>query len=508
MSNGRVMIVEDDPLVADAIEINLESFGYEVIAKTDRAEEAIRMASEKEPDVILMDIMLAGEMDGIVAAQKIQDSLGIPIVFLTAFDDEQTLQRASITEPFGYILKPFSPRELNAILAMALYKSRSEKKLLESACSREVFSNLTDALVGLDRQHNILILNQSALQLFNVQEKSVINQDWSQLVKCVEPDEQISLQKKIEQLDVKTVSTPLWSTSLQTSSKSVLSVDISVCPVLKKNSLLYTVLIIRDVTERKKNELKIKHYQEHLEQLVKERTHELHCINQELDAYNYSVSHDLRSPLRAIDGFCRILNEDYATSFDEAGKNYLARIGAASLRMGQLIDDLLMLSRISMNDVVCEKVNLTHLSQELTRSLQERNPGRKFEFSIHPNMRVNADERLLRILLENLIGNAAKFTSQNKVAVIEIGEIRNNDQHCYFVHDNGVGFDMQYVDKIFRVFQRLHTTQQFEGSGVGLAISQRIVNKHHGEIWAESELDKGAWLYFTLEDSSEKKMSA
>jgi len=508
MNNGRVMIVEDEPMVAEAIEINLESFGYEVVAKAAAAEEAIDLAQSKKPDVILMDIMLSGDMDGIVAAQKIQDAQGIPIVFLTAYDDEQTLSRASITEPFGYILKPFSPRELNAIIAMALYKSRSEKKLLEANCSSDVFANLSDAVVGLDRNSHILLLNQSAVKLLCIDEKTAINQPWDKLIVCARPEEQSRLKEIVDNVDIYALNKRLLSTSLLSSQKSVLSVDVSVCPVHEKNSLLTTVIVLRDITERKKTEQKLKQYHEHLEELVEERTQELHYINQELDAYNYSVSHDLRSPLRAIDGFSALLKEDYGDILDETANNYLNRISAASHRMEQLIDDLLMLSRISMENIVCDNINLTHLVTAISDSLKERNPERSFNMEIQEKMFVNADIRLLRILLENLIDNAVKFSSMNKIAKIEVGEMNENGEQRFFVHDNGVGFDMQYVDKMFRVFQRLHTNKQFEGSGVGLALCQRIVNKHHGEIWAESEAGKGTWLFFTLHERSCDKKQA
>lgn len=223
------------------------------------------------------------------------------------------------------------------------------------------------------------------------------------------------------------------------------------------------------------------------------------AVNKELEAFSYSVSHDLRAPLRAIDGFSQALLEDYADRFDEQGRDYLQRVRAATQRMAQLIDDMLKLSRITRAEVSREEVDLSALAQEIVSELSLAQPDRKMvEFVIASGLRARGDSRLLRIALENLLGNAFKFTRTHPKARIEFGAIEKDEKQVYFVQDDGVGFDMTYVDKLFGAFQRLHDTREFPGTGIGLAIVQRAILKHGGKVWAEGEVEKGSTFFFTV----------
>jgi signal transduction histidine kinase/putative methionine-R-sulfoxide reductase with GAF domain len=235
-----------------------------------------------------------------------------------------------------------------------------------------------------------------------------------------------------------------------------------------------------------------------LEERVAQRTAELGAVNKELEAFAYSVSHDLRSPLRSIDGFSQALLEDYGHLLDEMGQDYLHRVRAASQRMGQLIDDLLKLSRITRGEIHHQRVDLSALAQEVATELQRRDPEREVEFVIAPGLVTRADARLLRVVLENLFENAWKFTSKHARAKIELGVTRIEGQTTYFVTDDGAGFDMSYADRLFGPFQRLHTAGEFQGDGIGLATVQRIISRHGGHIWAEGALEEGAVFYFTL----------
>ena len=241
-----------------------------------------------------------------------------------------------------------------------------------------------------------------------------------------------------------------------------------------------------------------------LERLVAQRTSDLTATNQELAAFAYSVSHDLRAPLRAIDAFSQALLEDCGSALDGQGQDYLRRIRNNAARMGQLIDDLLKLSRLTRAEIHCEPIDLSAVAQSIASDLQRTTPSRVATFDIEPGVMANGDPRLVRVLLENLLGNAWKYTSRHPTAHIEFGRAYTEGELAYYVRDDGAGFDPTYADKLFRPFQRLHTTDEFEGAGVGLATVQRVVRRHSGRIWADAVPEKGATFYFTLGTSAEE----
>jgi signal transduction histidine kinase len=233
-----------------------------------------------------------------------------------------------------------------------------------------------------------------------------------------------------------------------------------------------------------------------LEERVQLRTAELETTNRELEAFSYSVSHDLRAPLRTIDGFSLALEEDYAEAVDAVGKDYIKRVRSGVQRMGELIDALLQLSRITRATITREHFNLTDLARMVVAELREQTPGREMTFNIEENLEVDADPKLLRVALENLLGNAVKFSAKIPHAIIDFGW--DNTRNAWFIRDNGAGFDMHYAEKLFNAFNRLHGDRDFKGSGIGLATVARVIRRHHGTIWADSVVDHGATFWFTL----------
>ena len=250
--------------------------------------------------------------------------------------------------------------------------------------------------------------------------------------------------------------------------------------------------------ERKQVEVELQKHRDHLEELVEQRTVELVVVNKELESFSYSVSHDLRAPLRAIDGFSRILLEDYTEKLDDEGKRLLNIIQNNTQKMGQLIDDLLAFSRVGRQEKKLLNIDMAELAKGVFKELNDTVTGQTIQSNINSIPNASGDRSMIRQVFINLLSNAIKFTRPKGTSIIEVGGWTEENENIYYVKDNGVGFDMKYSDKLFNVFQRLHSSSEFEGTGVGLAIVQRIIHRHGGRVWAEGEVGKGATFFFTL----------
>ena len=268
----------------------------------------------------------------------------------------------------------------------------------------------------------------------------------------------------------------------------ITDVNVTLIPVPDPGgSVAYIMAEGREITQRKKAEA-----------ALAERTRQLETANKELEAFSYSVSHDLRAPLRGIDGFTKALIEDYGAQLDDDGRSYLQRVRSSTVRMSQLIDDLLKLSRVSRGQLRWEQVDLSVLAVEIAQTLQQAAPERPVRFLAQPALTAGGDARLLRVVLENLLSNAWKFARHTPEPRIDFGCETINGSAAYFVRDNGAGFDMAYAQKLFGAFQRLHSTDEYEGTGIGLATVQRIIHRHGGRVWARGETNRGATFYFSL----------
>ena len=265
-----------------------------------------------------------------------------------------------------------------------------------------------------------------------------------------------------------------------------------------QGTIVGAIAVGLDISERMRSEREIRELNNSLERRVSERTRELQEALEELESFSYSVSHDLRGPLRSINGFSLAVLEKHGDQLDEVGRSYLERVRASTQRMGKLIDDLLALSRVGRAELIREPLDIGKMAEEQAEELQAGDPERNVEFVIGEGATAFGDERLMGVVMDNLVGNAWKFSSKHATARIEVGKQEQNGETVYFVKDDGAGFDMEYSDKLFLPFQRLHPTGEFEGTGIGLATVKRIIQRHGGRIWAQGEVEKGATVYFTL----------
>ena len=373
-SGARILVVEDDGVLALHLADTLDDLGYTVAGTATRGEEAIDLARRLHPQLILMDVGLAGNIDGITAAEAIRDEHDIPVVFLTAHDDDDTLHRATHSDASAYLVKPFKAPDLRCVIEIALHKHATDVRLRE-------------------------------------------NERW-------------------------------------------------------------------------------------LELTLQQRTAALEAANSELEAFSYSVAHDLRAPLRGIDSFTQLLIAKYSQQLDEEGLKYLQRVRGAASHMSHLIDALLSLAQVGRGELQPVELDFSSLVQSVASEIEAANPERNVRIAIAPGMRAHADSQLLRIVVGNLLENAWKFTGRRQRPAIEVGPVQNTTHPTYYVRDNGAGFDPAYASRLFAAFQRLHAEREFPGTGIGLAIVQRVISRHGGTVWADSRPEQGATFYFTLPEKS------
>ncbi len=379
-----------------------------------------------------------------------------------------------------------------AMLAEIIERKRAEEKLRLQSTALESAAN---AIVITDRKGTILWVNPAFTRLTGYTVEEAIGRNPRVLKSGLQ---EASFYKNLWDT---VLSGQVWHSETINRRKDggLYTEEMTITPVQnERGEITHFIAIKQDITERKLAEEEIRKLNEELEQRVIARTAQLEAANKELEAFSYSVSHDLRAPLRSIDGFSQALLEDYAERLDEQGRDFLHRIRSASQRMGGLIDDLLKLSRITRGEMEHAVVDLSELAKEIASGLHQGETGRGVELVIEEKLVVNGDRRLLKIMMENLLENAWKFTGRHPRARIEFGAAEQDGTRVYFVRDDGAGFDMAYVNKLFVPFQRLHTPAEFPGTGIGLTTVQHIINRHGGKVWAEGEVEKGASFYFTL----------
>ncbi|HSW57302.1 MAG TPA: ATP-binding protein [Dehalococcoidales bacterium] len=376
----------------------------------------------------------------------------------------------------------------------AVFKENNENKTLLNQFENMVrYAN--DSNLICDEKDLILQANDRSLETFGYSQDAMVGMN---LINLISEKESAGFLQKLEL--GKSEGSFTAEIECQRQNGTVFPADIS-ARVFNLEDSLFLQAIIRDISERKAREEEINRLNTSLEARVQSRTVELERSNRELESFVYAVSHDLRAPLRGITNWSQVLAEEHKQSLGEKGLQIVSSILAETQRMGQLIEDLLKFSRDTRGELRIEQVDLTALVQRVAARCQSASLKKPVQFVIQKQLTARCDSHLMEIAITNLIDNAVKFTARTDQPLILFGEIYQNGQRVFFVRDNGVGFDMAYADRLFKVFQRLHKPSEFPGTGIGLATVQRIINRHGGRIWTESYVDKGATFYFTLEES-------
>lgn len=389
--------------------------------------------------------------------------------------------------PFGYV-----PVFLFIVLSERAIRRFRLIDITPAFAVNYILAIMADALLVLDRDGVVRVANPAARELLGRSETDLLGARIATINDRFLPPEQTDAL-------IHTGEIANYEISLPTEARGTRTFSVSASVMRdQEGEAAAIVCIARDITRRKRAEEEIRQLNAELEQRVVERTRQLEDAVRELEAFSYSVSHDLRAPLRSIAGFSQVLLDDYADQLNGEGQDALRRVYAAAQRMGELIDALLTLSRVTRSDLHREFVDLSALARAIAAELQARDHERRVDFVIQPGLIANGDRQLLRVVLENLLDNAWKFTSQRADVRIEVGASLRSDTQVFFVRDNGAGFDMANIDRVFLPFHRLHDSAEFPGTGIGLATVRRIIHRHGGQVWAESSEGEGTTFYFRL----------
>jgi two-component system NtrC family sensor kinase len=520
---ANILVIDDSLTFREAFRGACEAAGYFVL-EASNGEEGLRLAGTRRPDAIVVDGVLPG-MDGATVIRHLRLDAAlrdVPCLLLTGSDAKHAELRALDAGADAFVRKEENHDIILARLAAMLRRSparpqsldetkslRGLKKILAVDDSITYLHSLSDALK--DEGYDVILAHsgEEALELLAVQ-----------LVDCIlldllmpglsghETCERIKAAPAVRDIPL------IMLTALEDRKAMIQGLSAGADDFLSKSSELEVLKArVRAQIRRKQFEDENRRIREELlgkeleaaearaaRELAETKAilvDELERKNKELEAFSYSVSHDLRAPLRAIDGFSRVVLEDFGDALDLKGRDYLQRVCAAAQRMGELIDDLLELSRVGRADLRRSRVNLSHVAHQVISDLRKRS-DRQVEVVIQDDLLADADSRLMQIALENLLGNSWKFTANAVDPRIQVGRNQNGHDDIYFVRDNGAGFDMAYAEKLFRPFQRLHSDADFAGTGIGLATVYRIFDRHGGRVWAEAALGRGATFYFTI----------
>ncbi|MGE0546302.1 MAG: response regulator [Kofleriaceae bacterium] len=516
-----VLVIDDSTTFREALRDALERAGYAVIVATN-GEHGLQLAAARRPSAIIVDSEMPG-IDGVTVIRKVRlDAAlrGTPCLLLTASEDAGAELRALDAGADVFVHKEEDVELILARLAAALRSAGTQrqgapslagpKRILAVDDSPSYLHELSTMLRGEGYDVVLARSGEEAIEMLAVQPVDCIlldlmmpgidGRETCRRIKAspVVRDIPVVMLTALEQREAMIAGLSTGADDFISKSSEFDVLKARVHAQLRRKQFEDENRKIREDLLRSELRAAEERAARELAETRADLVGELERKNKELEAFSYSVSHDLRTPLRTIDGFSKALLDENFGSLDERGRNYLQRVRAAAQRMSELIDDMLQLSRVSLAELTRDTVNLTAVARSVADELARSNPDRTVDIEVQPGLSVVGDVRLLRVLLENLIGNAWKFTAKVEAPAIRIGCEERAEGTAYFVQDNGAGFDMAYAEKLFRPFQRLHSDKEFPGTGIGLATVYRIVDRHGGRVWAESAVGRGAKFLFTL----------
>lgn len=526
MEKTRIMVVEDESIVAMDIKTSLQNMGYEVPAIVSSGNDAITKAEETRPDLVLMDIVLRGKLNGIDAAGQIRSRYNIPVIYLTAYADDKILEQAKVTEPFGYIIKPFHDKELHSAIKMALYKHGMEKKLKESQeWLSTVLEGIGDAVIATDTKGNVIFMNPVAEKLVGWNGEEVKEKPVEDILHIIDDEtgEKIVLPVK-KALEEGTLVNLAAHNTLIARDGTRIPIDDSCAPIRDANGRVTgIVFVFHDITERKKAEEELKKHRDHLQEMVTEQTAELlftneqlqkeivehklakektaqllrevESVNRELKDFVYITSHDLKSPLRAVGTLANWIATDYAEKLDEEGKEQLKLLVTRVNRMHDLIDGILQYSRVEHVKEEKVKADMNALVKEAVEMVA---PPENIKVIIEGELpSVYCEKTRITEVFQNLLSNAVRYIDKPE-GLVRISCAEDNGYWKFMVADNGPGIEEKYFEKIFQIFQTLSPSDTEKSTGLGLTIIKKIILAHGGRVWVESEVGKGSTFFFTL----------